>query len=226
MNSSHTPRRAPTARAGQAGSSPVDPQEIDELLAQVPEPLQPLELSALDGFLVGVLLQPQPVAASRWLPWVTDEAGRPGGQGRWAGQDRLEALVTRRHRELDELIEHRQWFDPWVTDVQAATLPSEAVRPWVLGFAAACSEFPELTEGPGSGDAELNEALAQIYQHLQAEDLEDADALLAEIDSLEPPATMDEAVESLVRGCLLLADHSRPRRRAPARRRPSRGSGA
>ena len=54
------------------------------------------------------------------------------------------------------------------------------------------------------------EALAQLYQHLDPADLEDADALLAEIESLEPPASMEEAVESLVRGCLLMADLSRP----------------
>ncbi|MFM7972781.1 MAG: hypothetical protein ACKPCJ_11015 [Betaproteobacteria bacterium] len=53
------------------------------------------------------------------------------------------------------------------------------------------------------------EALAQLYQHLDPADLEDADALLAEIESLEPPASMEEAVESLVRGCLLMADLSR-----------------
>jgi len=33
-----------------------------------------------------------------------------------------------------------------------------------------------------------------LYQHLDAEDLEDADELLAEIDSIEPPADLTEAV--------------------------------
>ena len=64
--------------------------------------------------------------------------------------------------------------------------------------------------------SELIEALAQIYQHLDPADLEDAQALIAEIDSLEPPASMEEAVESLVRGCLLLADVSRPMPSRPA----------
>ena len=33
------------------------------------------------------------------------------------------------------------------------------------------------------------EPLALLYQHVDADDLEDADELLAEIDSLEPPPT-------------------------------------
>ncbi len=183
--------------------------ELDELLAQVPAPLQALDLTALDGFLAAVLLQPRRLPPSRWLPLVTDEEGRPLPAA-WPPRARLQALVQQRFEELNALIEARQWFDPWITDVDEDTLPLEAVQPWVLGFATACGEFPALTEGPGSQEPELIEALAQLYQHLDPADLEDADALLEEIDSLEPPASMEEAVESLVRGCLLLADVSRP----------------
>ena len=50
------------------------------------------------------------------------------------------------------------------------------------------------------------EPLALLYQHVDADDLEDADELLAEIESLEPPADLTEAVEQLVRAILLLAD--------------------
>lgn len=206
--------------------------ELDGLLAEVPAPLQALDLSALDGFLLGVLLQPQRPAPARWLPFITDDQGRPL-PGSWPAGARLQALALRRYAELDALIEARQWFDPWLTDVDEESWPQEAVQPWVLGFATACSEFPALTEGPGREAPELIEALAQLYQHLDPADLEDAEALLAEIDTLEPPASMEEAVESLVRGCLLLADVSRPLRRPlaahPSRHAdqgPRRGSGS
>lgn len=213
----NTPRHPkPDSTPGAHALHEAELQELDDLLAQVPAPLQPLDLSALDGFLAGVLLQPQRIPASRWLPFATDDEGRTLPAA-WAGRARLQALIQQRHAELDALIEGRQWFDPWLTDVEEATLPNEAVQPWVLGFAAACGEFPALTEGPGSDEPELIEALAQLYQHLEPADLEDADALLEEIDTLEPPASMEEAVESLVRGCLLLADVSRPVRR-PAMR--------
>ena len=52
----------------------------------------------------------------------------------------------------------------------------------------------------------LTGPLALLYRHLDVDDLEDADALLAEIESLEPPADLAAAVEELVRATLLLAD--------------------
>jgi uncharacterized protein len=216
-------RPSSATRRSQAPLGEVDLQELDELLAQVPAPLQPLDLSALDGFLAGVLLQPKRIPAAHWLPFATDGQGR-AWPASWGPGARLQQLIEQRHAELDRLIQTRQWFDPWVTDVDEATLPGEAVQPWVLGFATACGEFAELTEGPGSDGPELIEALAQLYQHIDPTDLEDADALLVEIETLEPPRSLEEAVESLVRGCLLLADVSRPaegKRRAPTRR--SRG---
>lgn len=185
-------------------------QELDEWLAQVPEPLQPLDLPALDGFMAGVLLQPRRIPASHWLPFATDDEGR-ALPAAWPGRAPLQALIQQRYAELDQLVEQRQWFDPWITDVDHDTLPLDAVQPWVLGFATACGLYPELTEGRLQDHPEFNEALAQIYQHLDPQDLEDADELIAEIESLEPPQTLEEAVESLVRGCLLLADISRPR---------------
>jgi uncharacterized protein len=63
--------------------------------------------------------------------------------------------------------------------------------------------------------ASLLEPLAALYMHLDPDDLEDADDLLAEIDTLEPPRTLAEAVEGLVSATLMLADVSRPRRTPP-----------
>jgi uncharacterized protein len=79
----------------------------------------------------------------------------------------------------------------------------------VAGFATALELFPGLM----ALDAQaITEPLALLYRHLDAEDLEDADDLLAEIETLEPPADLTEAVEELVRATLLLADVSRPLR--------------
>ena len=209
-------------------ATPDDPiAELDQLLGLVPEPLLPLELSSLDGFLAGIILQPTRVDPGQWLRWVTDEEGRLLPP-KWSHGHRLNQLVLLRHVEVDRAIAQRQWFDPWLFDIQPDTPPLEAVQPWVLGFAAACSVFPALTEGAPSREPEFNEALAQLYQHLDPQDLEDAEDLLAEIDTLEPPQTMEEAVESLVRGCLLLADISRPVAHRPKPvvapgRRPPRG---
>jgi uncharacterized protein len=184
-----------------------DLQQLQQLLDAVPAPLEALDVSMVDGFLCGVLLQPQRVAETSWLPHVTDADGRPLPAGFDAGALRL--LVRRRHAELDAAIESRQWFDPWVfeLDGDGSASPSETVYAWVAGFATAMEFFPQLLRLEAS---RLREPLALLYRHLDADDLEDADDLLEEIESLEPPADLTEAVEELVRATLLLADVSRP----------------
>ncbi len=223
----------------------LSPRELDELqvlLDRVPAPLEPLDVSMLDGYLCGVLVQPQMLAPSRWLPYVTDVEGRALPPG--FDTTRLHALVGRRHAELDAAIGGRRWFDPWVfeldedpgetpppgpddagangdamvDDAADGAMPPEAdaVYPWVAGFATALELFPALLDAQAEA---LTEPLALLYRHLAPDDLEDADELLAEIETLEPPADLSEAVEGLVRATLLLADIGRPV--APVAKRPS-----
>lgn len=194
--------------------------ELDARLAALPAPFEPLDLGALDGFLVGVLLQPQQVPVARWLPHVHDIDARPVPPG--VNLRPLHELVLRRHAELDQAIAARAWFDPLVHELDEDALPSEAVMPWVAGFALAMELFPGLMRLDASATLE---PLASLYAHLDPEDLEDADDLLAEIDTLEPPLDLAEAVESLVRSTLLLADVSRPRSAARQRPAPARRSG-
>lgn len=216
-----------------AGARPLTEQELDELQAaldRVPAPLEPLDVTMLDGYLCGVLLQPQRVPESQWFAHVCDTDGRPTPPG--FDTSRLRQLAARRHAELNAAIVARQWFDPWVFELDAedggappahdddgfgeAPPEVDAVYPWVAGFATAVDLFPGLMQ---LDEQRLTEPLALLYQHLQADDLEDADALLAEIETMEPPADLTEAVETLVRATLLLADISRPQR-APAPQRP------
>jgi uncharacterized protein len=88
------------------------------------------------------------------------------------------------------------------------------VLPWVAGFAAAMDLFPALMR---IDSAELVEPLALMYRHFEPEDLEDADALIEVIETLEPPADLAEAVEDLVRSLMLMADVTRPRAKTPRR---------
>ena len=194
-------------------------ERLQTLLDGLPEGLQPLDVSALDGYLCGVLLQPRPVPAERWLPHVLDLEGRAAPPG--PATDELHTLVQRRHAELDHAIAHRQWFDPWIYQLEDSDSPSEAVLPWVAGFAAAAELFPELT---ALGDPEMVEPLALLFMHFAAEDLEDADALAAVIETLEPPADLAEAVQDVVRALMLIADVSRPHPQAAAS--PRRRAGA
>ena len=52
--------------------------------------------------------------------------------------------------------------------------------------------------------------LTTLYRRLDPDELEDADELLAEIETLALPETLVEAVEDLVLSVLLMADVSRP----------------
>ncbi len=187
--------------------------ELQDLLDAVPAPLEALDVATLDGFLCGVIVQPRRIVPERWLPFVTDGDGRPLPTGFDAR--RLRELAVRREAELRRAIERREWFDPRVFELEDddAASPADgvdAVYPWVAGFAAAMEIFPGLLEGD---DEAVVEPLALIYRHLDPDDLEDADALLAEIESLEPPADLAAAVEELVRATLLLADVARDRSR-------------
>lgn len=210
------------ARRPAPSSSSFSDTEIDELqswLDAVPAPLEPLDVSALDGFLVGVLLQQPALREDAWLPLVTDVDARALPRGLDAS--RLHALVRKRRAELDAAISARRWFDPWVFELDPDASPSDVVLGWVAGFATAMEHFPALAD---RDEPAVVEALALLYRHLDPDDLEDADALLEAIESLEPPADADEAVEDLVQATLLLADVTRPlpraAHRAPPRPRP------
>ncbi|CAN5661315.1 hypothetical protein BH09PSE5_BH09PSE5_24320 [soil metagenome] len=195
----------------QSSRTPPNPLSDDELLElqslldTLPKSFEPLDTTMLDGFLCGVLLQPQRVPQAEWLRYVTDVEGQPLPAK--FDPSRLHALTVRRYVELDDAIERRQWFDPWIFEFEEDAAPSEAVYAWVAGFSTALELFPSLMRLP---DSDLLEPLATLYAHLDPDDLEDADELLAEIETMEPAADLEEAVEGLVRSTLHLADVSRP----------------
>jgi uncharacterized protein len=209
------PPRRPGGGGSGRGPAPPPPlgdreiAELQVLLDAVPKPLEPLDVSSLDGFLCGVIVQPTAIAPARWSRFVTDADGRVLPAGFDARP--LQALVARREGELRRAIARREWFDPWIFELddedEAADAGSAAsgdpAYPWVAGFAAALEIFPGLL---AADEEALTGPLALLYRHLDADDLEDADALLAEIDTLEPPADLGAAVEELVRATLLLAD--------------------
>ena len=199
---------------------------LQALLDALPAPLEPLDVSALDGYLCGVLLQPRPPAPEQWLRYVTDMEGRPAPPGVDTGP--LLAIAQRRHAQLARAIARRDWFDPWVYQLDEDASPSDCVLPWVAGFAVAMEAFPALME---RDDPELVEPLALIYQHFAPEDLEDAEALLEVIETLEPPEDLDGAVQDLVRSLMLMADVVAPAGPGGARptaraRRPGNGRGS
>ena len=192
----------------------ADLARLEHLLSSLDATLQPLDLSALDGYLCGVLLQPQSAPLARWWPHVADVTGRAAPDS--PALRELQQQVLRRHAELNGAIQQRQWFDPWIFADDEATAGDgvQAVLPWVAGFAAAMEHFPQLMD---SDNAELVEPLALLFMHFNPDDLEDADTLLAMIETLEPPTDLAEAVQDIVRALMLVADVTRPQQPTPRR---------
>ncbi len=205
-----TPHAAPTEAFDDADLALLQ-QQLDRL----PPPLQPLDVSALDGYLCGLLLQPHTVDNEQLMRWVLDVEGQSPPPTFDTAP--LQALVLRRKSQVAESIRKRQWFDPWVFELDEDVSPAETVLPWVAGFAAAMDRFPALLR---IDDTRLLEPLALLYMHFDPADLEDADALSPLIETLEPPQDLGEAVQDLVRSLMLIADVVHPVAAAPVRRRP------
>ena len=184
--------------------------ELDDLLADTPEPLEPLDAVMLDGYLCGVIVQPVLLEPATWLAHVFDFDGRPlpdAVDSAW--QERTTALIMRRHAALNRALAEHGWFDPMVLEVDEEQTPdavadreastglnpiSQALMPWVAGFQHAAASFPDLDEMADDG---VMAALARLYRHLPAETAEERE-LVATLDREDPLADLDDAMEDLV----------------------------
>lgn len=204
--------------------------ELDDLLAETPEPFEPVDVVMLDGFLCGVLVQPVLLDSATWLPHVFDFDGRPlpdDVDAAWL--ERTTGLILRRHAALTRAIAEDGWFDPLVlefdenqpaepsadgpTDAKADPLAglhpvSQSLMPWVAGFQHATLCFPDLSEM--TDDAVLS-ALARLYRHLPAE-TDDEREVVATLDREQPLTTLDDAIEDIVIAVADLSDLTRKAR--------------
>jgi uncharacterized protein len=200
-----------------------DVDELEALLAKIPDDHDPLDVAMLDGFLVGVLLQPETVAAAAWLPLVFDAQGHASALPDDANARAIE-LIMRRYHELAASIAAREPFDPIVFEFEddagaplAGRAAIVALAPWTGGFINALNAFPALAQD-SEDDAELASLLSGILRHLPIDPdapQEERDAYAreqAELDLEAPLADLDEALDELV-GCALdIAEIARPNR--------------
>jgi uncharacterized protein len=201
--------------------------ELDELAALLhatPEPLVPLDVPMLDGFLAGVLVQPRIVERGQWLAPVFDMDGaRPlPADHDSAWRARVETLIERRRDALAAAISEDGFFDPVLVDVEQLPPASEydavqspisrALLPWAAGFQYAQDCFPELED---NADDAAGAALSRIYRHLPSEGA-DEKALVATLDRELPLADLDAAIDDLVNATVELWDLTAERRLAVA----------
>ena len=190
--------------------------ELDELAALLettPEPLTPLDVLMLDGYLAGVLVQPRVVAVEEWLPEVFDFEGRalPDTTDP-AWRARVTALIQRRRDALNAGISEDAFFDPVIVDVEQLPPASEyesvqspisrALMPWAAGFQWAQECFPDLED---TADDAVGAALARIYRHLPAE-TDDDKALVATLDREQSLKDLDAAIDDVVNATVELWD--------------------
>jgi uncharacterized protein len=182
---------------------------LAELLAATPEPLAPLSVPALDGYLAGVLVQPRIVPIEAWMPPVFDLERRPlpsDVDAAWLAE--CIALIERRHAAINAQIAEHGGFDPILVDAESLPPASEydkvqsptarVLEPWFGGFEWALECFPALDE---SGDNEIDAVLDRLY-HPMAED--------------NAALELDSAIEMLVAATVDLWDLTSERRYAVA----------
>jgi len=193
--------------------------ELDGLLQATPEPCAPLDVLMLDGYLVGVQVQPRVVLSDEWLAPVFDLEGRalpPDADPRWLA--RCRSLIERRQQALNAAISEDGWFDPLIVDLEREPPASEydpvqstvsrALLPWAAGFHWAQEQFHDLAD---LEDDAVASALARIYRHLPAETDEDRE-VVAVLDREHPLATLDDGIEDLVLAAVDLWDLTQRRR--------------
>ena len=170
------PSRGAVAAADQ-DLSEAEFAELGELLAGIPEPLEPLDGVMLEGFLCGVVVQPVLLDPDVWLPYVFDAGGHRWGEAEpSAEQRRLRALVLRRHAALNRALAEHGGFDPFLFEPDsddeaaeggvAADPVATTLQPWVAGFEQAMQLLPALVE---LDDPQVTSALARVLRFLPRE---------------------------------------------------------
>ncbi|MDQ6685670.1 MAG: UPF0149 family protein, partial [Pseudomonadota bacterium] len=186
------PSRPPVA-AAEGDLSDAEFAELGELLAAVPEPLQPLSLDMADGFLAGIAVQPSSVEPGAWLRFVFDEEGHRWGEAEPAPeQRRASVLLQRRLAAIERQLVEFRGFDPFLfaTAEPAPEVPGTVavVAPWVAGFFVAVDQFPL---NRGDDDEAVAATLAGLERYLEEA-------------PTEVPANVDAAVGEIVDAVALL----------------------
>jgi uncharacterized protein len=207
-------------------SKPLSPEEVvelDEMLAADTQDRETLDVVMLDGFLAGVLLQPETVLPTVWLPLVfAAEASAlpPDGVQLSAAID----LIMRRYNEIAACIVAREPFNPILfeaVDEHGNPLRGKAgikaLLPWAAGFATAYDAFPALAQMVDTDD-DLAASVTGILRHLSPgpeatdEEREEHAREAAELDRESPLADLDDAIDGVIASVLDIADVTRPNR--------------
>ncbi|MBC7701626.1 UPF0149 family protein [Aquabacterium sp.] len=208
-----TPSTQPTNKPNSIPTlSDADINELDDLLAAVPEPLEAVDAVMLDGYLCGILVQPVLLTPEQWLPPIFGETGQvPAPTEGWTATQntRLLVLIERRREEILRGILENSWFDPIVPQLEdddgkllTGKDAMEGLGYWVAGFEWALANFPQLED---LGSAAVPDVLESLWRHLPEQDETQAEMTKA-LDQEHPLRNLDEGIQRLVFDVVDLAE--------------------
>ncbi len=175
-------------------------EELDELLAQLPEENMAMDAAEADGFLTALQLLPDEVSPSEWMPMIFS-ATDTQGLLELKLQDRLEELVYRRYREIGRQLANCIAIDPIVFDPEdedGNLLEGEdgivALESFASGFLTAAQAWPGLIDAE---DETVASALVGVWRHLPEELMGDFEEIRLELLSESPLEDLDDAINDL-----------------------------
>lgn len=117
-----------------------DLDRLEALIFALPQENFPMTLSELDGYITGILVCPEMIAPSEWLPLIWGEAGDAQFPDLKVAQETTEAVMAHYNVIARNLSE-----EGWLAPIYEIDPNSDETlwEPWIDGFAAAQSLRPE-----------------------------------------------------------------------------------
>lgn len=183
---------------------------LGELLAKLDEyDGCSMEPDYLDGYLTALIVSPEEIKVSEWMPYVFDEQGNmdvlarvcEGESDGEAMCDELEDLVFRRFNSLEDALARGDKLDPVIYDVEddhgrplGGYDAIAALNAFAEGFLECMNRWPQLQH---LNNEFINSALLGILRHLPEEQRGDLASIISDLELESPLSNLNEALDDL-----------------------------
>jgi len=123
-----------------------DLDELDAFLMSDEMPEEGMDISTLDGFLAAIVLNPNMIMPSQWLPWVWDmeNAEESPEFASIEEASRISGYIMRHYNMVLQSID-RGWFEPLLFSLaQPDGSEFYDAEGWCAGFMLGVSMFPDI----------------------------------------------------------------------------------
>jgi len=135
---------------------------LDSALMELPEDNDPMILTEFDGFCAGLIICPEMIAPSAWLPEVWGPGGAPEFKDLSEMQVMLDLIMAHYNRVASLLMMQGEYYPVMDEDRRNGDILWEF---WMMGFAAAMRLRPEAWAAIGrSGNARAIKAFKQMEE--------------------------------------------------------------